>query len=113
MSPEFVGYRSEYRYALQETTSSGHERSLLLPCRNYPLRQRMTGYPGLRKSCPVRRICDPIQCHARQLVHFSKWQPLDGARRFFESPELVKICKEAGVKTPQVLQLEALEAGFR
>ena len=49
---------------------------------------------------------------ANRIVHFSKWSSLDNARRFFESPELVKIRNEAGVKAPEFLYLKALESGF-
>jgi heme-degrading monooxygenase HmoA len=48
---------------------------------------------------------------ANRIVHFSKWSSLDNARRFFESPELVKIRMEAGVKAPEFLYLEELERG--
>jgi heme-degrading monooxygenase HmoA len=48
---------------------------------------------------------------ANRLVHFSRWSSLDNARRFFESPQLVKIREEAGVKAPEFLYLEELEAG--
>lgn len=46
-----------------------------------------------------------------RIVHFSVWTSLDAARRFFESPELVKIRAEAGVKAPEFIYLEQLEAG--
>jgi quinol monooxygenase YgiN len=48
---------------------------------------------------------------ANRIVHFSKWSSLASARRFFESPELVRIRKEAGVKAPEFLYLEELERG--
>jgi quinol monooxygenase YgiN len=37
---------------------------------------------------------------ASHIVHFSEWSSLDSARRFFESPELVEISKQAGAKAP-------------
>ena len=46
-----------------------------------------------------------------RIVHFSSWTSLDAARRFFESPELVRIRREAGVKAPEFFYLERLEAG--
>ena len=46
-----------------------------------------------------------------RIVHFSKWSSLANARRFFESPELVKIRKEAGVKAPEFLYLDDIERG--
>jgi quinol monooxygenase YgiN len=47
----------------------------------------------------------------RRIVHFSVWTSLDDARRFFESPKLVRIRAEAGVKSPDFIYLEQLEAG--
>lgn len=46
-----------------------------------------------------------------RIVHFSVWTSIDDAKRFFESPELVQIRKEAGVKSPEFIYLEQLEAG--
>jgi quinol monooxygenase YgiN len=46
-----------------------------------------------------------------RVVHFSKWSSLDNARRFFESTELVKIRKQAGVKAPEFIYLEEIEQG--
>ena len=46
-----------------------------------------------------------------RIVHFSAWTSIDEARRFFESPRLVKIRAEAGVKSPDFIYLEQLEAG--
>ena len=48
---------------------------------------------------------------ASNIVHFSEWSSLDNARRFFESPELVEIRKNAGVKAPDFIYLEAIEQG--
>lgn len=46
-----------------------------------------------------------------KIVHFSNWSSIDNAKAFFESPELVKIRKEAGVKSPEFIYLEQLESG--
>ena len=46
------------------------------------------------------------------VVHLSKWSSLDNARNFFESPELVEIRKQAGVKAPKFIYLEELEHGI-
>jgi len=46
-----------------------------------------------------------------RIVHFSMWTSIDDARSFFESPQLVKIRAEAGVKSPEFIYLEQLEAG--
>ncbi len=48
---------------------------------------------------------------ANRIVHFSAWTSLADAQRFFESPELVRIRAEAGVKAPEFIYLEQLEAG--
>ncbi len=46
---------------------------------------------------------------ANRIVHFSEWSSLGDARRFFESPELVEIRKNAGVKAPDFLYLHEIE----
>lgn len=46
-----------------------------------------------------------------RIVHFSVWTSHAEARRFFESPRLVQIRQEAGVKAPEFIYLEELEAG--
>lgn len=48
---------------------------------------------------------------ANAIVHFSEWSSLEEARRFFESPELVNIRKQAGVKAPDFLYLHEIERG--
>lgn len=48
---------------------------------------------------------------ANTIVHFSEWSSLDQARRFFESPELVEIRRQAGVKAPTFLYLHEIERG--
>lgn len=48
---------------------------------------------------------------ANHIVHFSVWSSLDNARRFFESPELVEIRKQAGVKAPEFIYLHEIERG--
>ncbi|MGZ0077049.1 antibiotic biosynthesis monooxygenase [Methylomonas sp. ZR1] len=48
---------------------------------------------------------------ANNIVHFSAWTSLDNARRFFDSPELVEIRKQAGVKAPEFIYLQEIEQG--
>lgn len=48
---------------------------------------------------------------ANKIVHFSAWISIAAAKRFFESPELVKIRAEAGVKAPEFIYLDQLESG--
>ncbi len=47
-----------------------------------------------------------------KIVHFSAWTSITNAKKFFESPELVKIRAEAGVKSPDFIYLEQLESGI-
>jgi quinol monooxygenase YgiN len=48
---------------------------------------------------------------ANNIVHFSAWTSLGNARRFFESPELVAIRQQAGVKAPDFIYLQEIERG--
>jgi quinol monooxygenase YgiN len=48
---------------------------------------------------------------ANKIVHFSAWTSHAAARAFFESPRLVAIRKEAGVKAPEFIYLQELESG--
>lgn len=47
----------------------------------------------------------------RQIVHFSRWRSLASARLFFESEELVRIRRLAGVTAPEFLYLHLIERG--
>jgi quinol monooxygenase YgiN len=51
------------------------------------------------------------QNDANRIVHFSAWTSLEAAKCFFESPKLVQIRQEAGVKSPDFIYLDELEAG--
>ncbi len=46
-----------------------------------------------------------------KIVHFSNWTSLADAKAFFQSPKLVQIRQEAGVKAPEFIYLEQLEHG--
>ena len=48
---------------------------------------------------------------ANKIVHFSAWTSIAAAKAFFESPRLVKIRQEAGVKAPDFIYLDQLESG--
>ena len=48
---------------------------------------------------------------ANNIVHFSEWSSLNDARRFFESPELEEIRRQAGVKAPEFIYLQEIERG--
>ena len=47
----------------------------------------------------------------KRIVHFSEWTSTGDARRFFESPELVRIRGEAGVRAPEFIYLDELDSG--
>jgi quinol monooxygenase YgiN len=47
-----------------------------------------------------------------KIVHFSVWSSHETARIFFESPKLVQIRMEAGVKAPDFIYLDQLESGI-
>jgi quinol monooxygenase YgiN len=46
-----------------------------------------------------------------KIVHFSEWTSTQAARTFFESPELIEIRAQAGVKAPEFIYLDRLESG--
>ncbi|WP_332764019.1 antibiotic biosynthesis monooxygenase [Phenylobacterium sp.] len=48
---------------------------------------------------------------ANQVAHISRWRSLDAARRFFESPELVEIRRQAGVRAPRFIYLDERDRG--
>jgi quinol monooxygenase YgiN len=47
-----------------------------------------------------------------KVVHFSAWISIEAAQQFFESPKLVQIRADAGVKSPEFIYLEQLAAGI-
>lgn len=49
--------------------------------------------------------------HSNTIVHFSQWSSLENARQFFESPKLMEIRQQAGVKSPEFIYLQELEHG--
>jgi len=51
------------------------------------------------------------QSDPNRIVHFSAWTSTADAKQFFESPRLVQIRAEAGVKSPDFIYLDQLEAG--
>jgi quinol monooxygenase YgiN len=48
---------------------------------------------------------------SNKVVHFSGWTSLASAKAFFESPRLVRLREEAGVKAPEFVYLVSLESG--
>lgn len=70
------------------------------------------GAAGIRRNAGERSYqVLKYQNDPNRIVHFSAWTSIDDAKRFFESPELVKIRAEAGVKSPDFIYLEQLESG--
>jgi quinol monooxygenase YgiN len=67
---------------------------------------------NLRKEAGERSY-QVLKCEKEpnKIVHFSAWTSIADARAFFESPRLVKIREEAGVKAPEFIYLEQLESG--
>jgi quinol monooxygenase YgiN len=51
------------------------------------------------------------QSESNRIVHFSEWTSIGAAKLFFESPKLIQIRKEAGVKSPEFIYLDQLEVG--
>ena len=68
---------------------------------------------GIRKAAGERSYqVLKYQSDANKIVHFSQWTSIADARAFFESPQLVQIRKDAGVKSPDFIYLDQLEAGI-
>lgn len=67
---------------------------------------------GIRKDAGERSYqVLKYETDANRIVHFSAWTSIADAKAFFESPRLVQIRREAGVKAPEFICLEQLEAG--
>lgn len=52
-----------------------------------------------------------FETEERRVVHFSRWASLEAARTFFESAELVEIRRIPGVRAPEFIYLNEIEAG--
>lgn len=70
------------------------------------------GAAGIRKEAGERsfQVLRYVE-DANRIVHFSAWTSIADARAFFESPRLVQIRKDAGVKAPEFIYLDAIESG--
>lgn len=70
------------------------------------------GAAGIRRAAGEWRY-QVLACERdpKRIVHFSTWTSIADARRFFESPQLVKIRMDAGVKAPEFIYLDLLEEG--
>jgi len=51
------------------------------------------------------------EADAHRIVHFSAWSSHENAKRFFQSPELETIRRQAGVRSPDFIYLNQLETG--
>ena len=70
------------------------------------------GAAGIRKETGERSYQVLRYEHEpNKIVHFSAWTSIAAAKAFFESPRLVKIRQEAGVKAPEFIYLNQLETG--
>ena len=80
---------------------------------DYPAWKKVfDGAAAIRKDAGERSYqVLKYQNDSNRIVHFSAWTSLEAARSFFESPRLVKIRAEAGVKSPEFIYLEQIEAG--
>jgi quinol monooxygenase YgiN len=80
---------------------------------DYPAWKRVfDGAAAMRREAGERSYqVLKYQNDPNRIVHFSVWTSIADAKRFFESPRLVKIRAEAGVKSPEFIYLEQLEAG--
>jgi quinol monooxygenase YgiN len=70
------------------------------------------------EAAPLRKAAGEVRYQVlradtdpSRVVHFSQWRGLDAARRFFESPRLAEIRRQAGVRAPQFIYLDELERG--
>jgi quinol monooxygenase YgiN len=80
---------------------------------DYPAwKKAFDGAAGIRKAAGERTYQVLRYEHEpNKIVHFSAWTSIADARAFFESPRLEQIRKEAGVKAPDFIYLEQIEAG--
>lgn len=80
---------------------------------DYPAWKKVfDGAAGIRKEAGERSYhVLRYENEPRKIVHFSAWTSIAAARAFFESPRLVEIRKQAGVKAPEFIYLDQIEAG--
>jgi quinol monooxygenase YgiN len=80
---------------------------------DYPVwKKHFDGAADIRREAGERSYqVLKYQNDPNRIVHFSVWTSIDDAKRFFESPQLVRIRAEAGVTSPEFIYLEQLEAG--
>ena len=81
---------------------------------NYPAwKQVFDNASGIRKAAgELSYQVLKYENEPNKIVHFSIWTSHADAKRFFESPKLVQIRIEAGVKAPDFIYLDELESGI-
>lgn len=80
---------------------------------NYPAwKQVFDKAAGIRKEAGERSFqVLRYENEPNRIVHFSAWTSIADAKAFFESPRLAQIRKEAGVKAPDFIYLNQIDAG--
>ena len=80
---------------------------------DYPAWKRVfDSAAGIRKEAGERSFqVLRYKTDANRIVHFSAWTSIADAKAFFESPRLVRIRQDAGVKAPEFIYLDPLESG--
>ena len=80
---------------------------------DYPAWKKVfDGAAGIRQAAGERSFQVLRYEHEpNKIVHFSAWTSIADAKAFFESPRLVQIRKEAGVKAPDFIYLEQIDEG--
>ena len=80
---------------------------------DYPAWKKVfDGAAGIRKEAGERSFqVLKFEHDPNRIVHFSAWTSISDAKAFFESPRLVQIRKDAGVKAPECIYLDQIEQG--
>jgi quinol monooxygenase YgiN len=80
---------------------------------DYPVWKKIfDGAAAIRKEAGERSYqVLTYEDNPTKIVHFSVWTSLADARAFFESARLVKIRKEAGVRSPDFIYLNEVASG--
>jgi quinol monooxygenase YgiN len=80
---------------------------------DYPVwKQVFDDAAGIRKAAgEISYQVFKYEHEPNKIVHFSDWTSTQAARTFFESPELIEIRVQAGVKAPEFIYLDRLKSG--
>jgi quinol monooxygenase YgiN len=70
-------------------------------------------------ACDIRKAAGEISYQVfkydsepNKIIHLSIWDDMGNAKQFFNSPALVQIRMDAGVKSPDFIYLDLLETGI-